>query len=209
MPSSSSSSSYPPSCTPPFSLLPQLRLQLLCGGAEGELLTFPELGRARVPNRDPGRARGVGQGTQAWQRGRGGREPARHDRDTRRVRGGGRRGAPCRASRAKVSRAALKGAVCLCPGDSGKIPELPAVGDGRSAGALVFGVGGGGEGCPGKATPKFQVLRQNACPAGTLDPRLPLALSSVGTLQKQKFPPWHKPDAQCLPYGKDKGQESR
>lgn len=66
-----------------------------------------------------------------------------------------------------------------------------------------------GEGCPGKATPKFQVLRQNACPAGTLDPGLPLALSSVGTLQKQKFPPRHKPDAQCLPYGKDKGQESR
>lgn len=69
---------------------------------------------------------------------------------------------------------------------------------------LCFGVGWEGEGCPRKATPKFQVLRQNACPAGTLDPGLPLALCSVGTLQKQKFPPRHK----CLPSGKDKGQES-
>lgn len=36
------------------------------------------------------------------------------------------------------------------------------------------------------------------------DSGLPLALCSVGTLQKQKFPPRHK----CLPYGKDKGQEA-
>lgn len=80
---------------------------------------------------------------------------------------------------------------------------------GDSRARLCLGGVGGLEGCPGRATPKFQVLRQKACPAGTLDRGLPLALGSVGTLQKQKFSPRRKPDAKCLPYGKDKGQESR
>lgn len=34
-----------------------------CSFFGGKPLTFPEPGRARVPSRDPGRARGAGQGT--------------------------------------------------------------------------------------------------------------------------------------------------